>query len=134
MSGNLNVVEYLVLEAKVDINSCSDSGSTVVRSCCYMSHYDIVKFLIDNGADILKANSYGGNCLINSVTSYKLCLLLLERGANVNAYDLQNKTALHYSIHEHNFEVSGEDELNSTHIFVRFIRPTKLTVFRVFDH
>lgn len=107
VSGNLNVVEYLVLETKVDINSCSDSGSTVVRSCCYMSHYDIVKFLIENGADIRKANSSGGNCLINSVASYKLCKLLLEHEADVNAYDLQNKTALHYSICEHNFEVSG---------------------------
>jgi len=106
VSGHLNVVEYLVLKAKVDINSCSDSGSTVVRSCCYMLHYDIVNFLIQNGADISKANEYGGNCLINSVTSYKLCKLLLEHGADVNACDLQNKTALHYSIHEHNFEVS----------------------------
>ena len=111
VSGNLNVVEYLVLEAKVDINSCSDSGSTVVRSCCYMSHYDIVKFLIENGADIKKANSFGGNCLINSVTSYKLCKLLLEHEADVNAYDLQNKTALHYSIHEHNYEVSGRHSI-----------------------
>lgn len=73
-----------------------------------MLHYDIVNFLIQNGADILKPNEYGGNCLINSVTSYKLCKLLLEHGADVNAYDLHNKTALHYSIHEHNFEVSGK--------------------------
>lgn len=66
----------------------------------------IGKFLIEHGADISKPNENGGNCLINSVNSYKLCKLLLEHGADVNATDLLNKTALHYSIHEHNYEVS----------------------------
>lgn len=73
-----------------------------------MSHYNIVKFLIENGADISKSNEYGGNCLINSITSYKLCKLLLDHGADVNACDLSNKSALHYSIDEHNHEVAGK--------------------------
>ena len=43
----------------------------------------------------------GGTCLINSVQSVSLCEFLLESGANVNAQDIQLKTALHYAIQEH---------------------------------
>lgn len=87
-----------------------------------MSHYEIVKFLIENGADISKSNEYGGNCLINSVTNYKLCKLLLEHGADVNAYDLQNKTPLHYAIHEHNYEVASKLLIGfATFVFIFYL-------------
>lgn len=56
---------------------------------------------MENGADIKKANYNGGTCLINSVQSDVLCSFLLENGADVNARDIQSKTALHYSIQEH---------------------------------
>ena len=65
---------------------------------------DIVEYLIDHGADILRANYNGGTCLINSVQSVELCTLLLKHGVDVNARDLQNKTALHYAIQEHRLE------------------------------
>lgn len=56
---------------------------------------------MENGADILKPNYNGGTCLINSIQSVELCTFLLEHGADVNATDIQNKTALHYAIQEH---------------------------------
>lgn len=88
------------------MNAVSDSGSTPVRSACFMTHLDIVAYLVDCGADILKANYNGGTCLINSVQSVQLCLYLLEHGAKVNARDIQNKTALHYAIQEHRLETT----------------------------
>ena len=49
--------------------SASDSGSTPIRSACYIvrpgfqsSHYEIVKCLVKNGADLSKSNHYGGTC------------------------------------------------------------------------
>lgn len=60
--------------------------------------------LVENGADIHKANYSGGTCLINSVQSVNLCRFLLQLGADVNAADVQCKTALHYAVQEHNFE------------------------------
>ena len=71
-----------------------------------MTHLDIVSYLVECGADILKANYNGGTCLINSVQSVQLCLYLLQHGASVNARDIQNKTALHYAIQEHRFETT----------------------------
>lgn len=54
----------------------------------------------------------GGTCLINSVQSAPLCEYLLAHGANVNAQDIQLKTALHYAIQEHRFD--------TTKLLVRF--------------
>ncbi|KAK2575935.1 hypothetical protein KPH14_007297 [Odynerus spinipes] len=100
VSGKLPVVKCLIAHG-ADINAVSDSGSTAVRSTCFMTHMDIVVYLVENGADILKANYNGGTCLINSVQSVELCTFLLNHGADVNARDIQNKTALHYAIQEH---------------------------------
>ncbi|XP_072766909.1 protein fem-1 homolog A-like isoform X2 [Anoplolepis gracilipes] len=105
VSGNLEVIKCLIAHG-ADVNAVSDSGSTPVRSACFMTHMDIVSYLVENGADILKANYNGGTCLINSIQSVELCTFLLEHGADVNATDIQNKTALHYAIQEHRFRTT----------------------------
>ncbi|XP_032596317.1 protein fem-1 homolog C isoform X2 [Drosophila grimshawi] len=105
VSGKLAMVKYLV-RVGCDINATSDSGSTPVRSACYMTHTDIVKFLVENGADIKKPNINGGTCLINSVQSVQLCLYLVRKGADINARDIQDKTALHYAIQEHRLDTT----------------------------
>ncbi|KAG7191122.1 hypothetical protein KM043_007154 [Ampulex compressa] len=105
VSGKLPVIQCLISHG-ADVNAVSDSGSTPVRSACFMTHVDIVSYLVQNGADILKANYNGGTCLINSVQSVELCTFLLEHGADVNATDIQNKTALHYAIQEHRLQTT----------------------------
>merc|ERR1711963_215881 len=105
VAGKLKVVEVLV-KYGADVNSVSDTGSTPVRSACFMTHLDIVKLLVENNADIQRPNYNGGTCLINSVQSVELCEFLLRHGAHANAQDVQNKTALHYAIQEHRFETT----------------------------
>ncbi|CAK1540877.1 unnamed protein product [Leptosia nina] len=100
VSGRLPVLRALA-DAGADINAASDSGSTPVRSACFMTHIEVVKFLVERGADIHRPNHDGGTCLINSVQSTPLCAFLLSHGAEVNARDMQRKTALHYAIQEH---------------------------------
>ncbi|CAG9821966.1 unnamed protein product [Phaedon cochleariae] len=105
VSGKLPVVE-LLLKFGADINAVSDTGSTPVRSACFMTHFEIVKYLVEHGADINRPNYNGGTCLINSVQSANLCDFLLKNNADVNARDIQNKTALHYAIQEHRLETT----------------------------
>lgn len=105
VAGKLAVVKQLI-DYGADVNSVSDSGSTPVRSACFMSHREVVMYLVNHGADILKPNYNGGTCLINSVQSVSLCRFLLRRGADVNAQDVQLKTALHYAIQEHRFDTT----------------------------
>lgn len=68
-----------------------------------MTNMEIVEFLVENGGNIQKPNYNGGTCLINSVQSVQLCSYLISKGADVNAKDIQNKTALHYAIQEHRY-------------------------------
>ena len=103
VAGKFRVVDVLVRYG-ADVNSMSDTGSTPVRSACFMTHLDIVKLLVNNNADIQKPNFNDGTCLINSVQSVELCEFLLRNGAEVNAQDIQCKTALHYAIQEHRYE------------------------------
>lgn len=105
VSGKLDVVKCLI-RLGANINALSDTGSTPVRSACFMTHIEIVQYLVENGADIRKPNFNGGTCLINSVQSAQLCTYLISKGADVNARDIQDKTALHYAIQEHRLETS----------------------------
>lgn len=65
-----------------------------------------MEFLVEAGANFKLANFNGGTCLINSVQSIELCKFLLSKGTDVNARDIQNKTALHYAIQEHRLETT----------------------------
>jgi len=105
VAGKLPVVKCLV-QYGANVDSMSDTGSTPVRSACFMTHLDIVTFLVESGANILRANYNGGTCLINSVQSVPLCEYLLQHGASVNSLDIQQKTALHYAIQEHRLETT----------------------------
>ncbi|XP_044755907.1 protein fem-1 homolog C [Coccinella septempunctata] len=118
VSGKLKVVEFL-LKQGADINAVSDTGSTPVRSACFMTHLEVVKYLVEHGADINLPNYNGGTCLINSVQSSLLCEFLLRNGADVNARDIQNKTALHYAIQEHRLETTRLLLKNGANIHAR---------------
>lgn len=67
---------------------------------------EIVKYLVENGANLSRSNFNGGTCLINSVQSVQLCTYLISKGADINARDIQDKTALHYAIQEHRLETA----------------------------
>ncbi|CAH0721353.1 unnamed protein product, partial [Brenthis ino] len=105
VAGRLSVLRALA-DAGADLDAGSDSGSTPVRSACFMTHLDVVRFLVERGADLHRANHNGGTCLINSVQSAPLCAYLLQRGARVDAQDMQLKTALHYAVQEHRLETA----------------------------
>ncbi|OQR73147.1 protein fem-1C-like [Tropilaelaps mercedesae] len=103
--GKIEVCRVLV-EHGADVNTMSDTGSTAVRSACYMSNIDVVKFLVGLGADVNRPNQNGGTCLINSVQSVELCQFLIDMGADMNARDSQFKTALHYAVQEDRVETT----------------------------
>ena len=69
-----------------------------------MTNIEVVKYLVENGADIHKPNINGGTCLINSVQSVELCKFLIEKNADVNAQDNSGNLALHYAIREGRIE------------------------------
>jgi len=103
VADKLEVVRTLIRHG-AQVNALSDTQSTPVRSACYMTNIDVVKFLVENDADIHRPNVNGGTCLINSVQSVELCQFLIQQGASVNAVDNSGNLALHYAIREGRFD------------------------------
>ena len=69
----------------------------------------IIRALVTAGANIHLSNHFGGTCLINSVQSVDLVKFLIRHGADVNAEDVQHKTALHYAIQVGKYRVSQKE-------------------------
>ena len=87
---NLEIAKYLL-----------DKGSKINESLHHSSifeHFEIVKLLIQYGADI-NAQSYRGTPLhcACSVGNFEIVKLLIENGADINAKDLDGKTPLYSS-------------------------------------
>ena len=74
----------------------------------------IIRALVTAGANIHLSNHFGGTCLINSVQSVDLVKFLIRHGADVNAEDVQHKTALHYAIQVGKYRVSQKGSILST--------------------
>ena len=90
----------------------------------FYRHMDIVHALVAAGANIHLANHSGGTCLMNSVKSAQLASFLITQvrgylflgedmisvifhplqGADVNAEDVNQRTALHLAIQEHRLD------------------------------
>ncbi|XKL63998.1 hypothetical protein PGB90_006362 [Kerria lacca] len=50
--GHLNVVQYLVVDMKADMNCCDEENQTPLHYAAACGHLEVCKFLIDFGADV----------------------------------------------------------------------------------
>ena len=83
-------VMKLLLEYGVDVNGAGVHGKIPLHEAVERGSVEGAKLLLDNGANIEAADQYGARALHQAMDrnrpSKKIVLLLLERGANVNAY------------------------------------------------
>lgn len=91
-NGNTEVVEYLIKKgANVNIVSNNNNENTALRSAISGGYFDIVKLLVENGADleykypILNAAAAGSKNILE---------YLIQKGANVNVQNENGYTAL----------------------------------------
>jgi ankyrin repeat protein len=107
-AGKLEIVRYLAEKVNVDI--CDVKGNTPLHyavSEMVNCNSDVIKCLIEIGADMYKGNMYGKTALYLAVENGKLEVLeyLEEKGAN---FDFQNKNGcapLHCVAKETNLEM-----------------------------
>jgi len=84
---------------KLDLNrvSLDESGDSLLMAACIKGNPEIVRYLVDNGADI-NFKRYGDKhtCLMEAVVANNMAVVeyLLQHGANINDVNDIDKTAL----------------------------------------
>lgn len=88
---NLALVQQLVHDYGRDVNHASidRNGETPLTLAAALGHTDIVRWLVDNGADFERRNHFGFSPLAAAARlgKHRVVGLLLERGADTEAKD-----------------------------------------------
>jgi uncharacterized protein len=105
-SVSIGDIDNLKIELEKDsnlLNSYSIDGFTLVGLSCFFGHYNIVKYLIERGANVnIASNNPFKVAPIHSacaISNYDITELLLKNGADVNAKQMQGVTPLHSVAH-----------------------------------
>jgi ankyrin repeat protein len=99
----------LLLRYGADINAVANSGNTpLLISCVGADRYEIVKFLLDNGADASVKNKNKETVLIRAAPfgDTATISLLLKKGVDINLRDQGGATALIQAVANANREVA----------------------------
>jgi ankyrin repeat protein len=91
--GNLGLIQTLLTKGVV---LDAEHGCRALEGAAGEGHPEIVKFLLEKGADINAGNEYDRTALMSAAIrgQVEIVRLLLDRGADVNAKDLRDNTAL----------------------------------------
>ena len=80
-----------------NIDKIDDIGRTALHYACRNGHYEVGKFLLDNGAMPSTKTFTTGATPLHLAAKHGygwICKLLLERGASKNERDIDGRTAL----------------------------------------
>lgn len=94
-----DILKHL-LNKGININQSGSDGKTALMHAVYYDHIRIIKFLLENGADInIKSESQDTALLIATglTKKYEITKLLLENGANPNDCNRVNFSSLFYA-------------------------------------
>ena len=84
-SGDLPLFEQ-AMPRGLPANMTNEKGDTLLMLSCYHGHYDVAKFLLENGADPNRVNDRGQSIIAGAVFKKEETIvdLLLEWGADVD--------------------------------------------------
>lgn len=111
---NNNIIELKKnIEDGVDIDVLGEYASTPLHYACREGNFEIVKFLIEEGANVNLKNNYSTIYpifdAIGSINNQKKYLsiikLLIENGADINKVDSFGNTLLYHAIEKENIEL-----------------------------
>jgi ankyrin repeat protein len=91
-NGYFEIVKLLI-DNGADVNAQNQDGYTPLLYASRNGYFEILKLLIDNGADVNAQNQDGYTSLSYTANGHeKLAILLIQKGANVNAPGFPSKT------------------------------------------
>ncbi len=106
--GNIELIEF-ALENKSgieDINEQDDYGSTYLIFASQLGNFDVIKTLIEHGADVNIVNGYKNTALMHAVekNNADIVQLLLENKADMEVKNRNGYTALMIAIEKSSYE------------------------------
>lgn len=108
--GDVETVDKELTRNPEMLNYFSPDGFTLLGFASFFGHLHLVKILLEKGADPnIQSNNNLNVAPIHSACSgsnYEIAELLIHRGANVNARQLQGYTPLHTAAHNGNTELA----------------------------
>jgi ankyrin repeat protein len=109
IAGDLAASKKFLASDKQLLNTHSRDGFTPLGFAAFFSRDEIVRFLLDEGADpnIAAANDFKVAPLHSAVAakSFEITKLLLDRGANPNARQQGDYTPLHGAAHNNSIDI-----------------------------
>ena len=108
---NLGEIQQLIADG-ANINAVSGAGRTPLMSATAYGHINIVRFLLDNGADINIKDTYNGwTALMFSAgfenEEFEIAQMLIENGADVNEISTKHgATALMIACNQCHFKIA----------------------------
>ncbi|KAL6604296.1 ankyrin repeat-containing domain protein [Neocallimastix sp. 'constans'] len=101
-SGKKDLIEYLVVKHKIDINKETKNDKTPLLNAIRSENKDLVEYLIENGADINKENEYDEihHYLMGVEKEIKIFRYKYKNGITslFYAYESRNKDLIEYLI------------------------------------
>lgn len=92
-----------------NINKFNHYGDTPLFIACEKAYFEVVRFLLENGADVNIADKYGRTALSEACkthgSSLDIVRLLVEKGADVNGADNRARTPLSEACRHYNLEI-----------------------------
>ena len=107
-NGNLERVTLLVEQGVEKDQTFGDRKDTALCVAADNGDIDIIRYLVEHGADVAKADKYGWYPLINAAFHGHLDVVryLLEQGADREKVNLWGCTPLHYTASQGHLEVA----------------------------
>lgn len=82
-----------------EVNLPDSTGTTLLMVASALGRIELVRFLLEKGADINAQDKYGDTALMDAASDHpEVVELLLEKGADVNIRNKLGKTALEWAI------------------------------------
>ena len=97
--GSLSRVKSSLVDG-ANVNAKRSNGTTALHTACSRGYFEIVQYLVENGADInVRGGDENDTPLIWAVYNERnnISKFLVDKGANINARDKHGKSALNYA-------------------------------------
>lgn len=94
----LEAESYDFIALLLDIDVTLNNGRTPLSHAAFLHKEKLIDFLLDRGADINEADTFGRTPIMYLVDNIKLTNKLISKGANLNVKDLQGRTPLMYAV------------------------------------